>query len=225
MPLIMMHMRSVTFLLFLFFPLLAFAQFVPKSQDEDDLFYTFYNYQAYVDGAMGEKLASKLDTATLAFYTQVLNNVKNAEEAELLEADITTWYLVMLTRFMAPDGTIAAMTDEKGLLTFLAKNLFQREMAGLEVYNIIAADGEAEVYVMKDGQTLDLVYHFVQYADADWRLSLTKQIIQSEREIQTALRDEKVMKAYNHEKKLLLNNIIQSKGWDQGGRDLWKVRQ
>jgi hypothetical protein len=67
----------------------------------------------------------------------------------------------------------------------------------------------ANVYVIKEGQLQDIEYNFVQYGDADWRLDYTKRFATSNKGLEIALENEEIMSAYNHDKKTLLNSMIQ----------------
>jgi hypothetical protein len=124
-------MRSVTFLLFLFCPLLASAQFTPETQEEEDLIYTFYNYKAAVDRLDIEGAVKHLDSNTLNFYEEVLKRIKTAEEAELLKMDFTSWYIVMFVRFMAPEGAIGKMESGKDVILFMMRNNLRGQLHDL----------------------------------------------------------------------------------------------
>jgi hypothetical protein len=220
-----MNMRSVTFLLFLFCPLFAFAQFTPETQEEDDLRYIFYNFKAAIDQLDTEGTAQYLDSNTLKFYEEVLKKIKTAEEEELLEMDFTSWYTVMFVRFMAPEGAIGKMETGKDLLSFMIRNALRSQLFNLEVMNIYVHEKTAIVYVMRDDEVQDIKYTFRQYGEADWRLDYTELYVESNKGMQAALNNPEVMKVYNNNKKALLSYIIQNYGWHQGGRDLWKIRQ
>lgn len=210
---------------FLFKAFIAAAQPPELSQEEEDLRYTFYNYQAAVNALDVEKAASYLDSNTLKFYDTVLAKVKYAEEDVLLQTDFTSWYIVMFTRFMAPDGAISQMKSGKDVLLFMMKNSLRGQLFGLEVLDISVYGTNAIVYVSKDGELQDTQFNFVQYGDADWRLDYTKQFSNSNRGLEIALENDEIMAAYKFDKKEFLNAMIRNKGWNKGGRDLWKVRQ
>lgn len=213
-------MRLYLFLLTACLSIQAYGQFEPATQAEDDLAYTFMNFKTAAETGNVGLAAAYTDPASLKYFESLLGFVKTAGEDTLLSADFSSWLLTMFVRFMAADGAIAAMQNGYDLYAFLLRNKMSAEFFDLFVYDIKVEGGRATVYVERNGEILNTSYYFKQDGD-DWKMDFLESSRKGNAAMESLLSRPEIMEAFGNDKKKLLNQIIESSGWNKRGRNLW----
>ncbi len=197
------------------------AQYQPVSQDTDDLYYTFMNYQTAVLSGDADWSAKYIDSSSIAHYKKVLDVLQSSDSTTLIQCDITTIFTVVFVRFMAPDGAILSMKNEKDLLRFMIKNSLIKELTNQEVRDIHVNGDSAVVYTSINLNEPVIPFYFVK-KDNDWKVEYLTQIDAANNSFEAILTTPAIKERFDGDKSKIVNEVIKEKGWDKRNRNLWK---
>ncbi|MCO5247663.1 MAG: hypothetical protein M9887_01760 [Chitinophagales bacterium] len=196
------------------------AQYVPHSQDTDDLSIIFLNYQSSVMSNNVAVMISYIDTSTIKQFKEIFYNLKNSDSTELITKDYSTIAAVMYARFMAPEGAISKMNNIFDFLNFYNKINLQADITQQKVIDIKIDNDIARVYTTLIGyEGADMkTYYFIKYGDGDWKISYNHAFKEFNENIESDMKNYGV-----HSKETMINSFIATQNYNAMGRNVWHI--
>ena len=198
----------------------AKAQYVPTSQDLDDLNYIFMNYQSSIMSNDIPRVISYMDTSTIRIFNRTFYALKNSDSTALINQDFSVITSVIYSRFMAPEGEISKMNNVIDFLGFYNKINFQSDIAQQRIIDIKIEDDVARIYTTLSGYDgADMkTYYFIKYGDGDWKISYAIAFQEFNDKMNAEMAN-----SGTHSKEDIINALISSQGYNALNKNVWHI--
>lgn len=203
------------FLALLYLPFQSHAQkYTPLELSVEQ---AFSKYQTSVMADDKEWPKNFTDSNSIAYYTQLLSLIKEADSTQLMKENHSKIISVLYARYLAPAGKFSSIHNAYELIYFLSQDVTKRSLAGIVVRDINVDDSTAVVYTSLPDNNDLVPYTFVLQQNGDWKLYL----IADFDNIEIAIASPEFQSQFGSDKPKVIENIVRANGWNSTNKNLW----
>lgn len=162
--------KNITLLLIF---VLNLSSLLGQNKDEKLVRKCYENYKSAILNDKGEKVIQFVDSRTIAYYTDILSKIKNADSIEVCNLSLMDRFLVFFIRHQATKSEILSF-DGKGLLEYgLKKGMIgKNSVYYYTIGEVVIEETFAKGQLIDEGEITPFYFHFYKEPDV-WKIDLT----------------------------------------------------
>jgi len=144
-----------------------------QNQEEKSVVESFETYKDAILNDKGEIAVSSVDSRTLSYYSNILNQTKEADSTKLNSLGVIDKFTVLTMRHKASKEEILSFNG-KGVLEYAIKNgmVGKNSVANTTIGEVIIDGDFAKGQLVKNGQKAPFYFHFYKENNI-WKIDIT----------------------------------------------------
>jgi len=144
-----------------------------QNQEEKSVIKSFDTYKNAILNDKGKLAANSVDSRTLTYYSNILDQTKNADSIKLNTLGIIDKFTVLTLRHRASRDEILSF-DGRGVLEYAIKNgmVGKNSVANTSIGEVIIDGNFAKGQLVKNGQKAPFYFHFYKENNL-WKIDIT----------------------------------------------------